>query len=141
MPLEGFPTRSQFQTPAHYHFMPATLAQCSRAPVVLPRRPGPVSTMIRAVAVVGSLCVRGALLRGNSSSKADRGAGVFAPSSAAGGGTDGWCGGTACQTPDAAGIAALILADDPAGGGDLSADEVLARMTRSAPAVGGFPLA
>lgn len=48
--------------------------------------------------------------------------------------------GTSMAAPHVGGLAALILAEDAAGGG-LDGGEVLDRMTRDAPTVGGFPLA
>lgn len=48
--------------------------------------------------------------------------------------------GTSMAAPHVSGLAALIMAEDPAGG-DLGRDEVLRRLTRDAPTVGGFPMA
>lgn len=42
--------------------------------------------------------------------------------------------------PHVAGLAALLLAEDPSGGA-LTRDQVLARMTAGAPQAGGYPLA
>ncbi|GAB0497489.1 hypothetical protein MMPV_008822 [Pyropia vietnamensis] len=48
--------------------------------------------------------------------------------------------GTSMAAPHVAGLAALILAEDPRGA-ELFGDEVLRRMTKAAPIVGGYPLA
>lgn len=48
--------------------------------------------------------------------------------------------GTSMAAPHVAGLAALVLAEDP-NGGDLEREEVLERLTRAAPRVGGYPLA
>ncbi|KAK1860618.1 hypothetical protein I4F81_003206 [Pyropia yezoensis] len=48
--------------------------------------------------------------------------------------------GTSMAAPHVAGLAALVLAEDPAGG-SLRRDEVLRRITRGAPTVGQYPMA
>lgn len=48
--------------------------------------------------------------------------------------------GTSMAAPHVAGLAALVLAEDP-NGGSLGQMEVLERLTRAAPRVGGYPLA